>query len=225
MSIAIAQTKINATVSDKSSEFTTLGRLAVHTVDGSGLDSSNPANHDTDPTHMWLNSGDGTFSGGTPPSDPDRPGQLAHITFDLGSTAIFQSFRVWNYNEKNANSGQLFVNRGVQTLTISVATAATPNTFVPLIDPISNNTTWTFAEAPGSNTYTGQLFALALPVTAEFVRFDIKSNYGDPNGLVGLSEVQFFTPAPVPEPSIMALLVLGSGIAVALGHARRRPLA
>ena len=184
------------------------------------MDASNPANHDTDPTHLWLNSGDGTFAGGTPASDPDRPGQRAHITFDLGSTTMFQSFRVWNYNEKNANTGQLFVNRGVQTLTISIATAAQPNTFVPLTDPSSNTTTWTFAEAPGSSTYTGQLFTLPVPASAEFIRFDIKTNYGDTNGLVGLSEVQFFTPAPVPEPSVMALLIFGSAGAAAV--VRRR---
>jgi hypothetical protein len=221
-SIATAQTKINATIADKSSEFTSLNRLAVHTVDGTGLNASNPPNHDTDPTHMWLNTGDGTFPGGTPSSDPDRPGQLAHITFDLGSTVAFQSIRIWNYNEVRPSDGALFVNRGVQTLTISIATAANPTTFVPLIDPNNSSTTWTFAEAPGSSTYTGQLFTLTLPATAEFVRFDIKTNYGDPNGLVGLSEVQFFTPAPVPEPSVMALLVFGPGIAVALGRARRR---
>jgi hypothetical protein len=221
-SIATAQTQINATIANKSSEFTSLNRLAVHTVDGTGLNASNPPNHDTDPTHMWLNTGDGTFPGGTPSSDPDRPGQLAHITFDLGSTVAFQSIRVWNYNEVRASDGALFVNRGVQTLTISIATAANPTTFVPLIDPNNSSTTWTFAEAPGSSIYTGELFTLTLPATAEFVRFDIKTNYGDPNGLVGLSEVQFFTPAAVPEPSVMALLVFGPGIAVALGRARAR---
>ncbi len=195
---------ISASISDVSSEFTSIGRGAVNTVNGSGLNASNPPLHDTDPTHMWLNLGDGTFSSGV--SDPDRPGQLAHITFSLGGSFLVDSFRVWNYNEVNANNGQSFTNRGVQTLTISVAnTSGGP--FVPLIDPATSNTTWTFNQAPANSNYSGQLFTLGVPVQTGFIRFDIKSNYGDANGLVGLSEVQFFA---VPEPATWLLLGAGA---------------
>ncbi|MBV9007842.1 MAG: PEP-CTERM sorting domain-containing protein, partial [Verrucomicrobia bacterium] len=96
-----------------------------------------------------------------------------------------------------------------QTLTISYALSAAPTTFLPLIDPSTNNNTWTFDQAPGSSTYTGQLFTLAVPQLAEFIRFDIKTNYGDPHRFVGLSEVQFYTPAPVPEPSSIGLFGVG----------------
>jgi hypothetical protein len=195
--------KLNLSIADKSSEFTTADRTALHVVDGSGLDANNPPDHTTNPNgFMWLNSGDGTFPGGTPASDPDRPSQLGHITFNLNGTFTIDSFRVWNYNEVNANTQQSFTNRGVQTLTISIA-ATSGGPFTPLVDPTSNTTTWTFAQAPGNNTYTGQLFSLSAPVSAAFVRFDIKTNYGDANGFVGLSEVQIFS---VPEPGTWSLL-------------------
>jgi hypothetical protein len=199
-------TTLPATIANVSSEFTTLSRTAVHTVDGSGLNASNPPQHDTDPTHMWLNLGDGTFSGGT--ADPDRPGQLAHITFNLGGLSTFDSFRVWNYNEVRASDGQSFTNRGVQTLTISIATLV-GGPYTPLINPSTSTTTWTFAQASAASTYTGQLFTPTAPVTAGFVRFDITANYGDVNGLVGLSEVQFFN-TPVPEPATWMLLAVGA---------------
>src|SRR5947209_12701594 len=90
--------QIPATIQDVSSQFTSINRGAIHTVDGSGLDAANPPHHDTDPTHMWLNFGDGADSG---TADPDRPTQLGHITFSLGSTVSLASFWVWNYNEVN----------------------------------------------------------------------------------------------------------------------------
>jgi len=205
--------QLSISIANQSSEFTSANRLAVHAVDGSGLSAGN---HDTDPTHMWLNSGDGTFPGGTPASDPDRPGQLAHITFNLGGTFTIGSFHVWNYNEVNANNQQSFTNRGVQTLTISIASTLN-GTYTPLIDPANNTTTWTFAQAPGNGAYTGELFSLSAPVSAAFVRFDIKTNYGDANGLVGLSEVQIFS---VPEPATWLLLGLG-GVTLSIFSRRR----
>lgn len=184
---------LSPTIYDVSSEFTTgADRAAVHCIDGSGLDSADPPNHTSNPNgFMWLNNGDGNFSAGA--SDPDRPGQLAHITFNLGGTVAVSSFRVWNYNE--FGGGHNFNNRGVKDLTISVSTDG--SNFTPLTNPGTNTTTWTFAQAPGSSSYTGQLITFTVPVTAAYIRFDIKSNFGpDPSdgvdhGLVGLSEVRF----------------------------------
>jgi hypothetical protein len=196
------------TIKGVSSEFTSIDRGAIHCVDGSGLDANNPPNHTTNPNgFMWLNTGDGFFGGG---ADPHPGGDLAQITFDLGGLSTVDSFRVWNYNEVNANSAQSFTDRGVQTLTISIATSAS-GPYVPLLNPAGTSTTWTFNIAPGSNIYTGQLFTLTTPIQAAFIRFDILTNYdtaGTDHGLVGLSEVQFYG-STVPEPGTLSLIAVG----------------
>jgi hypothetical protein len=214
-------TLIFTTIQNVSSEFTSIGRGAANTVNGSGLDGSTPANHGTDPTTMWLNLGNGEDDGGV--ADPDQPGQLAHITFNLNGTWNVDSFRVWNYNEVGANT---FINRGVQNLTISTALTAA-GTYTPLINPGTSNTTWTFDEAPGSSSYTGQVITFSLPVTAAFIRFDISSNWGlepvqnDQDNYVGLSEVQFDSLA-VPEPATAALTCAGLLGLLALARRKQR---
>jgi hypothetical protein len=207
---------ITASALNPSSQFVVNGtdRGAVHSVDGSGLDSSNPPLHTNQPNgEMWLNTGDGSFGGG---ADPHPNGDLAQITFGFTSGInSFGSFRVWNYNELNG-----FNKRSVQTLTISTA-ANSSGPFTPLTDPNNNNTTWTFDEAPGTSGYAGQLFTFTAPVTAAYVRFDILTNYdqaGTDHGFVGLSEIQFYT--PVPEPASLISLGVGGG---SLLLARRRP--
>jgi hypothetical protein len=161
---------------------------------------------------MWLNTGDGFFGGG---ADPRPGGDLAQITFDLGGLSTVDSFRIWNYNEVNANNGQSFTDRGVQSLTISIGTTPA-GPYVPLLNPAGTSTTWTFNIAPGSNSYTGQLFTLTTPIQAAFIRFDILTSYdtaGTDHGLVGLSEVQFYG-SPVPEPGTLSLLAMAlSGFA------------
>jgi hypothetical protein len=69
---------------------------------------------------------------------------------------------------------------------------------------------FTFAQANGQSTYAGfnldlsQVTNAAILETARLVRFNILSNYGDQNGYVGLSEVQFT--AAVPEFPLVAVL-------------------
>jgi hypothetical protein len=194
-----------ASVQSVSSEFNVgaTDRRAIHAVDGSGLEAGNPQGHTNQPNGlMWLNTGDGSF-GGMP--DPHPSGDLAQITFDLGGLSLVDSFRVWNYNELNG-----FNIRSVKTLTISIASSAS-GPYTLLTDPLNNSTTWTFDEAPGTDGYTGQLFTLPTSFTAEFVRFDILTNYdsaGTDHGFVGLSEIQFYG-APVPEPVTCSLLAIG----------------
>ena len=99
------------TIQDVSSEFNVgaTDRRAIHSVDGSGLDTSTtPPSHTNQPNGtMWLNTGDGS-AGGTP--DPHINGDLAQITFNLGGLSSVDSFRVWNYNELNG-----FNNRSANT--------------------------------------------------------------------------------------------------------------
>ena len=218
MFCVFAQTKaatLPTTISTSSSQFVVGGtdRGAVHCVDGSGLDANNPPGHTNQPNgFMWLNTGDGSFGGG---ADPHPNGDLAQITFNLGGLSSVDSFRVWNYNELNG-----FIDRSVQTLTISIATTA-GGPFTLLTDPLNNSTTWVFDQAPGTTGYTGELFTLSSSVQAAYVRFDILTNYdagGTDHGFVGLSEVQFYG-AAVPEPSTWILLGVG---AIGLIGLRRR---
>ncbi|MBI3879746.1 MAG: PEP-CTERM sorting domain-containing protein [Verrucomicrobia bacterium] len=208
---------LSTTVQGVSSQFIVgpTDRAAAHAVDGSGLDTNSPPGHTSQPNgFMWLNTGDGSFGGG---ADPDPPGQLADITFNLGGASFVDSFRVWNYNELNN-----FNDRSIQTLTISTAASAS-GPFTPLINASNSTTTFTFAQAPGTSGYTGQLFTFSTPFIAAFVRFDIKSNYdaaGTDHGFVGLAEIQFYGSA-VPEPSVWVLL--GTGLlAVVLWRRSRR---
>jgi hypothetical protein len=196
---------LNTSIESVSSQFDigASDRRAIHCVDGSGLDANNPPGHTNNPDGtMWLNTGDGTFGGGP---DPRPNGDLAQITFNLGGLSSLDSFRVWNYNEVNLND------RSVQTLTISIATTA-GGPFTLLTDPNNNSTTWTFDQAPGTAGYTGELFNLSTPVQAGYVRFDLLTNYdaaGTDHGFVGLSEIQFYGTAAVPEPSTWMLLGVG----------------
>ena len=193
-------------ITDVSSQFT--GREAIHSVDGSGLDSSNPPNHGVNPNGtMWLTVGNGEDC--LCAADPDIAlGQLAHITFSLGGTFMVDSFRVWNYNENGSNP---FTNRGVQNLTISTSLSS-GGPFTALTNPGTGTTTWTFDQAPGLATYTGQVITFSTPVNAAYIRFDIKTNWGleavanDQDNYVGLAEVQFDA---VPEPGPLALTCAG----------------
>jgi hypothetical protein len=208
------------TILNVSSEFTSLNRGAVHTVDGSGLDASNPPNHGTDPMTMWLDLGNGEDCACA--GDPDLPGQLAHITFNLNGAWNVDSFRVWNYNEVGANT---FTNRGVQNLKISVALSA-GGPYTALINPGTSNTTWTFNQAPGSTSYTGQVVTFQTPTAAAYVRFDISSNWGiepdgDQDNYVGLSEVRFDA-ITTPEPATAAFTCVGLLGLLALARRKQR---
>jgi hypothetical protein len=110
-------TTLTATIENFSSQSVSFGRQAVHAVDGSGLDASNPPSHSTNASHMWMTTGDGAFGAG--PADPDLPAQLGHITFKFHQPYLVGSFRVWNYNElSGAFDGSI---RGIKDFTISTS--------------------------------------------------------------------------------------------------------
>jgi hypothetical protein len=163
-------------------------RAASHTVDGSGFNPvSGTHSNGLEGVH-WLNVGSsGAF--GTPDLNPS-------ITFDLGSVMAVQDMLVWNYNETDVID---LTNRGVQNATVQVS-----NDGIVFTDLFNT----TLLEAPGV-TNVDYHQTVPLNVNARFIRLANLTNYGDPNGFRGLSEVRFT--AQIPEPATALLGLLGVG--------------
>jgi hypothetical protein len=160
------------------------GRKAAYIIDGSGLSGGQHTNAPPDGQIFWLSTG--TCCGGVEDVDPS-------VTFDLGAVYTINSIHVWNYNEVN------LPNRGVNDVSIEFGTSAALGSTVL---GITN-----FAIASGQPTDAGEEFNTFAPFDAQFIKFDINSNHGDPNIFYGLSEVQF-DGVLVPEPGSLALLGL-----------------
>jgi hypothetical protein len=189
-------------IEEVSSEFGP--RAAENTLNGSGF---NPltGEHNTSTSAMWLSLG----SSG-PPNDPHvadgGDSRLAHIVFDLGRVYDVSSFHVWNYNEDDPGGAPNRPARSIQDLEILISETSdltgldAGGSFIKLTDPSDSDQTFTFAQAPGDNGYTGEQFEVGF--RARYVRFDIFTNYPDAdNNFVGLSEIRF-----TPEPTALALL-------------------
>lgn len=79
-----------------------------------------------------------------------------------------------------------------------------------------NTISETLAQGPNSEPYRGETITFSAEQTADFVRFDVVSNYGDPD-LVQFAEVRF---TQVPEPATYALI--GGFLALGAAMLRRR---
>jgi len=135
----------------------------------------------------------------------------AFITFDLGSVQSLDGVHIWNYNLKDGNGSQDFIDRGVQDFNIELSSTGSDLSSATGFSSIGS---FTLAQGPGNDTYEGE--TIAFTGSARFVRFDIQSNYGW-SDLVGLNEVRF---TAVPEPATFGLL---GGFAVfACAMLRRR---
>ncbi len=161
----------------------------------------------------WVTADDAGF-----PSDYIEEVGMPVLTFDLGSDTELGSVSLWGYSSGNTN--------GVAEFSLSFATEAegagggsvAAGPYVTLGDL-----------ATGANDdSTRQAFGFA-PVTARYVEMTVLDNFfvapGDgsvegtlPGGdRAGLGEVAF--QAPIPEPSSIALLLIGT---MALAGSRRR---
>ncbi len=134
-------------------------------VDGSGFSAGE---HDSNPRNMWLSSG---IEFGGEDTDPS-------VTFDLGAVYTINNFHVWNYNQAG------FSDRGINSVSIEYGTTAALGSTVA---GITN-----FAQATGSDGYTGEEFDTFTPFDARYIKFDINSNHGNADLFYGLSEVQFY---------------------------------
>jgi hypothetical protein len=123
------------------------------------------------------------------------------IQWDLGKTYNLTGFHMWNGNE-NWNPPDL-TSRGVQAANVKVS---------------ANGSIWTdlgsmtFTQAPGTDTYTGEDYALTA-ANARYVRFDVLSTFGatmpSAANYASIAEIRFQGTA-VPEPSTIVLLTTGT---------------
>lgn len=196
------------TLSSFSSQISAVDRMAINTIDGSGLSGTGSASdtHGATPEDMWLTAGSIIPFGG-PDYDPT-------ITFNLSAVYNVDTLRVWNFNEAG------FTKHGArQVLVTAGATLATMN----------QSLTINLAQAAGTGAEAAQNFAASF-TGVQFVRFTINSNWdgddfvnnvfaGSTEQFAGVSEVRF-EGSPIPEPGMLALV--GVAGAAMLTRNRRR---
>ena len=169
-----------------------IDRDADHTVDGSGLTDANANGflgdvgdthiNASDPGYVWTTVGN---LGPTPPTDFDPT-----IIYDLGDVDVYDVsvMRIWNDNSAGfthlaAKDVEVFAGRTLEAL--------------------SSRGTFTFAQAPGLVSYTGQDIPVSF-ARVRYIKFDILTNHDgavfdgtgteggtDGRHLAGLAEVRF----------------------------------
>jgi hypothetical protein len=170
------------------------GSDIAHIVDGSGLSSQSlTATHAAGLQSTSWLSNIDTLTG--------------QVTFDLHGAYTLVGMSVWNFNALNTN--------GVQGVNVSTSTDGV--TFTTL----SGGPT-TFAKGANLASEAPQQFTFG-PVVADFVRFNITSNYGSLIN-TGLSEVAFNStavPTGVPAPPTLLLGLVAVGV-TGVARLRRR---
>lgn len=144
-----------------------VGSPAANLINGSGLRDTTldgVDEHTSNPGQMWRSA---------------KGEAQSWVEFDFGSPQKLGAISVWNYNEA------WHANEGVRQMDIS---AWTPQTGWQKI-----RTGQQLDPGEGSNSYDEPTVIPLEAVTAQKIRFDALSNFGDPD-YTGLSEVQFFGP-------------------------------
>ena len=163
-----------------SSEFD--GRPAIDAINSHGVDSTIIETGDpipypwptasTSKTESWMTLNVGTSEIGN-----------QWITFDLGDVYTIDGIYLWNYLDVNNGAN------GIKDVDILFATSLS-DTFgsgTSVSNDYSASISKTFAVA--SSPHEGELVGFDSPVAAQYVLFDIASNYGNP--YVGLAEIRF----------------------------------
>lgn len=124
------------------------------------------------------------------------------LIFNLGSIYDISSASIWNYG-----GGCCGVNRSVKDLSVGVS-----------LDGVTYSSIGSFTLGlPAGTPFAAD--TISLGATAQYIKFDLNSNYGSQQ-YTGLSEVQFEgLMASVPEPASIALLTIGLA---GLGLSRRK---
>jgi len=186
------------------------GGLAAGAIDGSGLDGSEPPQHQgavNTVSEYFL-----TWN------DTDNLMDSTFFVLDLNGTYDVGSLRFWNLNAPDPNTGGQGLRTGRGYTQVNVAFSTTDNVTFGAAQSFFPN------EAPGLDGYEGELFPLTTAVGATFARLTFgdgstlanEGNWGNEN-FAGFSEIQFYV---IPEPATFSLLAL-SGMAM-VGMRRKR---
>ena len=146
-------------------------------IDGSGLSETPPG------SGTWVHHGNAYRDKGVERGTMWSSGDVEKhrdtkptVTFDLGKPRQIGSFRVWNYNETN------WTGNGFKE--VEVSASADGEKFAPLGNAL-------FAEAPGDDSYEGQIISLNESVQARYIRLHCLSNWQGERS--GLAEIRFYT--------------------------------
>jgi hypothetical protein len=119
-----------------------------------------------------------------------------YVAFDFGRVCTVTGFHVWNYAAVAYKNTIDDTDRGAKEVDVYAdVTNAFPTTLVqsflfemamaPPSTTFVGHTTW-----GGDYQVAGVTYVFDRPINARYIKFDIKSNHGDPE-YVGLSEVRF----------------------------------
>ena len=154
-------------------------RAPGHAIDGTGMTPNSPvtvlSTCGTGPGGtMWLSNGN---------TD-------TWITFDLGSVRKISGFHLWNYNEVN-HAGRGVKTAGVYAGTTLPANGSSYGSAGAAWGTLVEN--FTFTQASGVGSYTGEEYTFATPVTTRYLQIYVTSNYGK-DAYTGISEIRFAVP-------------------------------
>jgi len=168
-------------------------RAATHTVNESGFNAATHTVTETDPNNTMWNTANGVAKADT------------WIKFDMGSSSTILQVWVFNYNDTYENAeNRRFVTADIwysNTGATTNPTDATPGDWTKLTNDQA------FTQAPYSTNYNTP-DKIDLGLTTRYILFNDIVNNGPTkwgNGY-GLSEVEFFIPAPAALPAGLALL-------------------
>lgn len=140
---------------------------ATNLINGNGLRDLNLdglTEHSGDPSHMWRGA---------------KNEAKGWVQFDFDKPQKLNAISIWNYNET------WHTDRGVQKMNVSVWTPEAG--WQKVREGLSVD------QAEGGNGYDEPMVITLEATTAQKVRLDDLSNFGDPD-YTGLSKVQFFGP-------------------------------
>ena len=173
---------------EASSSWPDASRAPGNTIDGAGMTWGSPledSTHDSESNNFWH---------------ANEPMADVWIEFDLGSEVDLETMVVWNLHPTRAYPGER--TRGIQQFDLVLEAAG--RTELARFDDL------VLQMAADDQFALGEVVDFADTAGVQYVRIEVDSNF-DGSNYTGLSEVRF---TGIPEPATMALIGIGSLIAI-----------